>query len=344
VRAGALGRCGFGMPPSARKAFVDTLRRLASDNGLEFLALSKDWIIQISDPQTGRLCSIFGYTFDVNPAAAVEICTEKAATSLVLDKHKVANINHSVFLNPAHEMTAEYLPRSGCWAEIQKLVGELGFPVVLKPLKGTGGLDVIKATCWREVEAAVQHIFSHEYGLAVSPYKRIVDEYRCFCLDEKVELIYRKIRSTVVGDGSRSVSALLAGLLADPAADGKALSALAKAAAALSPEELTRVPAVGECVPVQWKHNLGQGATASFDVRPELREQLMALAPRAASAIGMRFCSVDVVEVEQEGLLVMEVNSGVMMDSLIAQLGDEGAALATRLYGAAVLKALGRTT
>ena len=40
------------------------------------------------------------------------------------------------------------------------MVRKYGFPVVLKPLKGTGGLDVMKAKCWREVEAAVQHIFA----------------------------------------------------------------------------------------------------------------------------------------------------------------------------------------
>lgn len=239
-------------------------------------------------------------------------------------------------------MTAEYVPRAGGWAAIQKLVGELGFPVVLKPLKGTGGLDVIKATCWREVEAAVQHIFNHDYGLAVSPYKRIIDEYRCFCLDGEVELIYRKVRTTVEGDGVHSVAALVAALLAEASADARTLSSLAKAAAALTPEELIRVPAAAECVPVQWKHNLGQGASLSLDVRPEAAAQLRALAPRAVAAIGVHFCSVDVVEVAEEGFMVMEVNSGVMMDSFIAQLGEQGVALAHRLYRDAVLKTLGR--
>lgn len=100
--------------------------------------------------------------------------------------------HHSGELPLSPRAKAEYLPRSGNWSEVQKLVAELGFPVVLKPLKGTGGLDVIRATCWREVEGAVQSIFGREYGLAVSPYKRIVDEYRCICLDGSVELVYRK--------------------------------------------------------------------------------------------------------------------------------------------------------
>lgn len=327
-------------PPSARRAFVDTLRKVASVHGFEFSALSRDWIIQISDPKSGRRCSVFGYTFDVNPAAAMEICKEKSATSLVLSQHGVPNIPHSVFLSPSNEFTAEYVPRTGIWSDIQKLVADLGFPIVVKPLKGTGGLDVTRATCWREVEAAVQHIFGREYGLAISPYKRIVDEYRCFVLDGKVELVYRKIRSQVVGDGSRSVAALIASLLAN--CEPKSFVSLSKAATSLNPEDLVRVPARGEAVAVQWKHNLGQGAVASLDVKPDALGPLSALAARAVTAIGVRFCSVDIVEVEHEGFMVMEVNGGVMMDSLMSQLGDEGSELASRLYESAVLKALGQ--
>merc|ERR1719346_354740 len=145
--------------PNARSRFVAALRGVAAKHELDVQTFSRDWIVQITDPKTQRKCSIFGYTFDINPAGAAEICKEKAATSLVLDGSGVPNIPHTVFLSPSNEFTAAYLPRSGIWAEVQATVQRLGFPVVLKPLKGTGGLDVIKATCWRDVEAAVQHIF-----------------------------------------------------------------------------------------------------------------------------------------------------------------------------------------
>mmetsp|Transcript_7166 Transcript_7166/g.19911 ORF Transcript_7166/g.19911 Transcript_7166/m.19911 type:complete len:331 (-) Transcript_7166:55-1047(-) len=326
--------------PTGRSRFVDTLRGVAEKHGFGFRTFSRDWIIQILDSASKRQCSVFGYTFDINPAGAVEICKEKAATSLVLDGHGVPNIPHSVFLSPSNPFTAEYVPRTGIWAEIQALVGHLGFPVVLKPLKGTGGLGVMKATCWKEVEAAVQHLYSRDYGIAVSPYKRIIDEYRCVCLDGVMELVYRKVRSCVPGDGSRSVTSLLAARL--QATGPKEAASLVAAAAALSAEELARVPAEGEAVPLQWKHNLGQGASADLEVPAEMRAKLAPMAVKAAIAIGIRFCSVDIVEVEAEGLMVMEVNSGVMMDSLMGQLGEVGVALASRLYETAVLRALGQ--
>lgn len=324
-----------------RKDFVDTLRSVAAAHGLEFQALSHDWIIQIVDPVTGRTCSVFGYTFDINPAGAVDICREKAATSLVLDSRGVENIPHKVFLSPCRPFAADYVPRSGNWQSIQKLVQEWGLPLVLKPLKGTGGLGVERCSNQREVEAAVQRLHSEEYGLAVSPYKRVIDEYRCFHLDGVIELIYRKVRSSVRGDGTSTVAGLVGQqLIASPAS---AAAAVAHAASELSAEDLARVPAAGESVPLQWKHNLGQGASADLAVPAETKEKLGALSLRAAKAIGIRFCSVDVVDVEGEGLMVMEVNSGVMMDSLMGQLGDEGIQLARRLYESAVLRSLGRS-
>ncbi|CAE7351376.1 cpl-1 [Symbiodinium natans] len=91
-----------------------------------------------------------------------------------------------------------------------------------------------------------------------------------------------------------------------------------------------------------WKHNLGQGASADLQIPEDMAERLAKVAASAVDAIGMRFCSVDIIDVEGEGLMVMEVNGGVMMDSLMAQMGESGKALAAELYEAAVLQALGR--
>eukprot|EP00434_Breviolum_minutum_P032981 symbB.v1.2.029177.t1/scaffold3166.1/size62104/4 len=325
-------------PPDVRKNFVQTLKDVAEKHGLEFAAFSHDWIIQLRDKASGKQCSIFGYTFDANPAAAVEICKEKAATSLVLSGANVANVPHHVFLSPANPFTAKYVAKSGIWEPVQEVVKKYGFPVVIKPLKGTGGMDVMKATCWREAEAAVQHIFSREYGLAVSPYKRVVDEYRCICIGDEVQLTYRKVRSSVVGDGEKSVGALLAERLQK--ATPQEMVGMLSDAAELRPEEIAAVPKKGQDAALQWKHNLGAGATVDLEVGDEMAKKLSEVARGAVKAIGMCFCSVDIIDVVDEGLMVMEVNGGVMMDNLISQLGASGKGLAFGLYEKAVLKAL----
>ena len=44
----------------------------------------------------GTSTNVFGYVFDVNSAAAAEICKEKAATAQVLDCAGIPHIEHEV--------------------------------------------------------------------------------------------------------------------------------------------------------------------------------------------------------------------------------------------------------
>merc|ERR1712216_513583 len=118
----------------------------------------------------------------------------------------------------------------------------------------------------------------------------------------------------------------------------KEAAAFARAAAALSPQELAKIPAKGEAAPLQWKHNLGLGAGVDIDVASDMKKHLGDIAIAASRAIGIRFCSVDVADVKGEGLMIVEVNGGVMMDSLIGLLGE---AEPMRIYENAVLLALG---
>jgi glutathione synthase/RimK-type ligase-like ATP-grasp enzyme len=69
--------------------------------------------------------------------------------------------------------------------------------------------------------------------------------------------------------------------------------------------------AVGE-----WRHNLAQGATpVLYDLTHPRAAAVDGLGARAAARIGLRFCSVDVAEVNGQ-LVVMEVNAGVSLDQI----------------------------
>jgi glutathione synthase/RimK-type ligase-like ATP-grasp enzyme len=64
-----------------------------------------------------------------------------------------------------------------------------------------------------------------------------------------------------------------------------------------------------------WRHNLDFGARPVLLEEGDEREACVALAVRAARAIGIRFAAVDVVRVAKEWK-VLEINSGVMMEAL----------------------------
>jgi glutathione synthase/RimK-type ligase-like ATP-grasp enzyme len=64
-----------------------------------------------------------------------------------------------------------------------------------------------------------------------------------------------------------------------------------------------------------WRHNLDFGARPILLEQGEAREACIAMAVQAATAIGIRFASIDIVRVAGS-LKVLEINSGVMMEVL----------------------------
>ncbi len=64
-----------------------------------------------------------------------------------------------------------------------------------------------------------------------------------------------------------------------------------------------------------WRHNLDLGARPVLLPPGAAHDACVALAIRAAQAIGIRFASVDIVRVDGEWR-VLEINSGVMMETL----------------------------
>ena len=80
------------------------------------------------------------------------------------------------------------------------------------------------------------------------------------------------------------------------------------------------VPA-GQRRVLNWRHNLDSGAQPELLAQGKLREACVEIAVQAAKAIGLRFGSIDVVQVDG-ALKILEINSGVMMEALSRQHPD----------------------
>jgi glutathione synthase/RimK-type ligase-like ATP-grasp enzyme len=101
---------------------------------------------------------------------------------------------------------------------------------------------------------------------------------------------------------------------------------------------LRRVPADGELTVLNWRHNLGQGASPDFIADAGLEGQLSRIAEQSLSALGLRCGSVDVLSTP-DSLQVLEVNNGIMVENL-ARSGVHGASLAKATYCALIRKLL----
>jgi len=80
-----------------------------------------------------------------------------------------------------------------------------------------------------------------------------------------------------------------------------------------------------------WRHNLARGAQAVPVTDPSLAEACGDLARRAAGVLGLRLAAVDLF-LTRDGLSVIEVNSGVVLEKMARQLPG-GMDIARRAYG-----------
>lgn len=316
-----------------QRAFVSHLNDICQERGIEIAAFSNDWIFCLR--KGGRVTYVFGYDFGVNSAAAKMICKDKTATSDLLDFHGIPRIEHRIFHGP---QLKGYVPMSGNWSAMLAFLGEHPKGLVCKPNEGTGGNAVYLARNAGELEAAVYQVFERSRSLCLSPFEEFEFEYRVALLFGEVQFIYRKVRPSIPGDGQQTLRELFLGMLAaapDFAAHAAGLKGLEEMNV-----EWERIPSLGEKVPLNWRHNLGQGASPEFlgDKDP-MREPVAALALEATRALGVELASVDIAATPN-GLKVLEINSGIMMESL-AKNHPDGAAISRRFYDRIVCACLG---
>jgi glutathione synthase/RimK-type ligase-like ATP-grasp enzyme len=291
---------------NSQRIFVDAVKRYCGEHGISVDVRSQGWLI-VMERGTRRHFA-FGYDIGLNSAMAHRIANDKAATAEVLQLSGVDCIPHTIFLNPRLN---EYVPAVGAWEAMLALLAQHPNGLVVKPNEGTSGKSVFRVTAKPALELAANRIFSTDPSLAIAPYVSIDDEVRVVLVDDVPAVVYSKNRPFVTGDGKRSLLELALDAL--PAA--RRSTVLPGMIGEFDRSELDAIVPAGERRMLNWRHNLESGATPILLDKGETREACVALAVNAAHAIGIRFASVDVVRVEG-AWKVLEINSGVMMESL----------------------------
>lgn len=285
-------------PHNSARFLIEALETVCAESGLTMTRLSHDWVIEIASPSSRFL--ILGYRFPLNSATAQSVADDKAATSDVLGLHGVPRVEHRIFFNGA---AARWSGLEENWTSMQAYAGANGWDVVCKPSEGTGGSAVTRVRHQLELEDASRRLMSSHHAMVMSPYLEITNEYRVLLLDRQPEILYAKRRPTVIGDGSSSVATL-------------ALRQLPSWSGSLPVATAGSVPAAGESVVLEWRHNLGLGSLPE-DLDPGDHPRVVSLAIDAIDALGLRVGAVDVVAVGGD-LLVLEVNAGIMLEHYAA--------------------------
>jgi glutathione synthase/RimK-type ligase-like ATP-grasp enzyme len=308
--------------PSSRRIFMNAVQKYCLAHGIAVESRSEGWLLVLQRGDKRHFA--FGYDLGLNSAIAHRLASDKAATSDVLQFCGVARVPHTLVLNP--ELN-KYVGPAQPWQTMLRHLKENPGGLVVKPNEGTSGELVFRVSSEQELELAAHRIFSANESLALSPYLDIDNEVRVVLLDHRPLVVYRKDRPSVTGDGQRSLLELaLAALPAEARA-----AVLSGLAGELDSGALERIVPPGQRQVLNWRHNLEWGAQPFLLEQGAMRDTCVEMAVNAAKSIDIRFGSIDLVQADGQWL-VLEINSGVMMEAL----GKHHPDLVYATYGAAL--------
>ena len=285
---------------NSQRNLVRIVYDIANEHGIAIESFSYDWILKLTKNEIQK--HVFGYNFELNSATSKMIAGDKTATTDLLQSADIPTVLHTLFLSPAME---KYVGSIGNWEKIGTFFTENNQHIVCKPVDGTGGNDVFLVKTSTQLEQAVHELFSKYRSICLSPFYDIKKEYRAVILDGEVELLYQKNIPFVTADGSKTILELL-----QEAFSTEVLDSVLTTFSNTKTQKLSDILPKGKTINMNWKSNLGEGAQAEI-IQNETINQL---AVKAANAINIRFCSVDIIETTSGEFLVLEINSGVMIE------------------------------
>jgi glutathione synthase/RimK-type ligase-like ATP-grasp enzyme len=312
---------------SSQRIFVTAVQRYCADNGITVQTAAQGWLMVMQ--KGGRRHLAYGYDVGLNSAVTHRIANDKAATAEMLEINGIPCVPHALFLGPALSQTVS---ATGSWQPMLGLLEQNPAGIVAKPNEGTSGNLVFKVHDKLGLELAVNAIFSLNLNLAISPYLEIANEVRVILVDTRPVVVYGKSRPSIVGDGERSILELALKTIS-----AERLSAiLPRMAGDLNSATLETVLPSGQRHVLNWRHNLDSGAEPVLLQQGAVRERCVEIAIKAAKSIGLRFGSIDVVQVG-DSWRILEINSGVVMEAL----GRTHPDLVYAAYAAALDKVFG---
>ncbi|WP_247232081.1 cyanophycin synthetase [Telluribacter sp. SYSU D00476] len=238
---------------------------------------------------------------------AVEIASNKALTKEILSSAGIP-VPEGVVIKDESEL---------CDA-----VKQVGFPLVIKPLDGNHGRGV--TTDIRDGESALDAFrLAREHSEEVIVERFIVgSDYRLLVINYKLRAAARRTPACIVGDGTSTIQQLIDKANQDPRRGEGHQNVLTKIVvdattlSLLQDQELTldSVVEAGQEVLLKKAANLSMGGTAT-DVTDKLHPEIVFMAERAARAIGLDVCGIDMMALniarplKESGAAIMEVNA-----------------------------------
>jgi len=175
-----------------KSVFGDLLITAAKLEDIDVDIFSDGWVHRLS--KNGFQHYTYGYQFDLNSGVSQQLATDKCAAYELL--------NHAGLNAVTHRLTTTWVYKNRRWIRldsqemisyhIQNILVNNQLPLVLKPINGTGGHDVVLVKKKSELSKLLTKLFE-KYGMvAVAPFIKAESETRLYMLDGKCLLAYQK--------------------------------------------------------------------------------------------------------------------------------------------------------
>ena len=290
--------------------FNEIITKIGEELGIKVTLLSENWLTVLE--KEGKIHFIQGYKFDLNSHGIGNVLDDKGLFYDVLKYKKLPIIEHHVLF---HDYDKQ---------EVLDYFHKNNNELIIKGNIGTSGEQVFKVNSEQDLFTRIDKLFLNQFSLSLCPYYQIKNEYRVIVLNNEARIIFGKVKPKVIGDGLHTV---------------KELACSFNKIYEVRPELLENpemIPPKGEAVELNYQFNLSRGATMFIDIDKDLKEQLIALALLVSKSVNITFGSIDIIKTVNDELLIMEANSGVMMDNYIRFNGDKGYRDAYNLYKDAI--------
>lgn len=281
--------------------FKEIIQEICNEDNIKYNFLSKDWVIMLE--KDGKTRFVSGYKFDLNSQAIGLIADDKYALYEVLEKKGIPIIEHQIVFKKTNEL--DYAVGCNTYEYVKNYFFRNNNHIVIKPNNGTCGHNVFNVTNINEIDSILDKIFVNNFSISICPFYNIKHEYRVIMLEGEAQLLYTKYLPIVIGDGNKTIRQLLFEFNYDYFTNK------------LEDSKYDRILAKNEKFEYNWKFNLSQGSIAKRLDDELLAEKLIKLAKQVCDEIHLKFGSVDIIQTEKNDLLVLEVNSGVMIENYI---------------------------
>ena len=283
------------------------IQEICNEDKIKFKFLSKDWVIMLE--KEGKTRFISGYKFDLNPQGIGLIADDKYALYEVLKEKDIPVIEYKIVYNKNNKL--DYAANCNTYEYVKDYFLKNNNHIVIKPNNGSCGHNVFNVTDINQIDEILDKLFVNNFSISICPFYDIKHEYRMIMLDRENKLSYAKCLPIVVGNGKKTIRELLLEFNYEFFTNK------------LKDAKYDRVLDNKEAFQYNWKFNLAQGSIAKKIEDKSLSNELIKIAKRVCDEINLKFGRIDIIQTTNNELLVMEVNSGVMIENYIALNSDE---------------------